>query len=882
MATTQPQAIHLKDYTPPAYLVDTADLHFDLGEKVTTVSSRLQFRRNPDHPGTSRPLVLFGRELELIALRLNGRSLDAAEYQTDEETLTVAEVPAEFLLELETRIRPSENTSLEGLYRSSGNFCTQCEAQGFRKITYYPDRPDVMARFTTTIVADKESCPVLLSNGNLVESGELAGGRHFARWEDPFRKPSYLFALVAGRLVKIEDGFTTRSGREVTLQIFVEERNRAKCDHAMASVKKAMRWDEEVFGLEYDLDIYMIVAVDDFNMGAMENKGLNVFNSKYVLARPETATDADFQAIEEVIGHEYFHNWTGNRVTCRDWFQLSLKEGLTVFRDQQFSADMTSRAVKRIEDVRLLRNAQFPEDAGPTAHPVRPASYVEINNFYTATVYHKGAEVIRMIHTLLGQDAFRAGLRLYLERHDGQAATVEDFVAAMAEAGRIDLDQFMRWYRQAGTPELTVTRSYDATAKTYALTVRQHTPAPPGQKEKEPFHIPLAIGLLDGRGNDLPLQLDGEERPSESGTRVLSLREKEEAFRFVGIAEKPVPSVLRGFSAPAKLAIDLSDEELAFLMAHDSDAFNRWEAGQQLATRVLLAMIDDLRASRPPAPNPVFIEAFAQTLADTAADPALIALALTLPTETYLAERMENADPEAIHQVREHLRRSLAEELQGSFRKTFHALADNEPYSIAPAAVGRRHLKNLCLAYLMTLAEAAPLKECLTQFREGSNMSDVLAALGCLANWQGPERQEELDAFYAKWQGDPLVVDKWLTLQATSRLPGTLKEVESLLHHPAFNLKNPNKVRALIGAFCQGNPARFHAADGAGYAFLGKRILELDPLNPQVASRLVLPLTRWRRYDENRQRMMRIQLERIAAPPGLSRDVFEMVSKSLG
>jgi aminopeptidase N len=881
MFPDQHHPINLKDYTPPPYLVDTVDLRFDLDEEVTLVQSRMQVRRNPDHSGGPAPLVLDGRGLVLRSLRLDGRTLSEGEYLLEEESLTLPEVPAEFVLEVETRIKPQENTALEGLYKSSGNYCTQCEAQGFRRITFYPDRPDVMARFSATIIADRQRYPVLLANGNLVEEGEMDGGRHFARWEDPFKKPCYLFALVAGQLVRIEDSFRTRSGREVVLRIYVEERNRDKCDHAMRSLKKAMRWDEEVFGLEYDLDIYMIVAVDDFNMGAMENKGLNIFNSKYVLARPETATDSDFQAIEEVIGHEYFHNWTGNRVTCRDWFQLSLKEGLTVFRDQQFSADMTSRAVKRIDDVRVLRNAQFPEDAGPMAHPVRPASYVEINNFYTTTVYNKGAEVIRMIHTLLGPDGFREGLRLYLQRHDGQAVTCDDFVRAMADAGGVDLEQFKLWYSQAGTPQLTAEGAYDSASRTYSLTVGQHTPATPGQEKKEPFHIPLAMGLLGRDGRDLPLRLVGEEAAA-AGTRVLSLRREEETFRFVDVPEAPVPSLLRGFSAPVRLRINLADSDLAFLMAHDSDEFNRWEAGQQLAVRVMLKLVEDFRKDKELVLSPVFVEAFGRTLTDAEADPALLAQALTLPTETYLGEMMEVIDPEAIHEVREFMRRDLAGRLREEFRRIHAANAPTGPYGIEPTEVGRRSLRNLCLAYLMTLDDRETLDGCLEQFRTGDNMTDVITALGCLANREAPERGEALEAFYRKWREDPLVIDKWFTLQATSRLPGTLEEVKRLTAHPAFNIKNPNRVRSLIGAFAQGNPVRFHDGRGDGYRFLADRVLEVNRLNPQVAARLVQPLSRWRRYDEDRRSLMQAELERIAAAPQLSRDVYEIVIKSLG
>jgi aminopeptidase N len=879
MNDTQHQPIHLKDYQPPAYLVESVELIFELGEESTLVKSRLNMTRNPAGKGGS--LVLDGRELTLRGLHLDRRTLAPNEYEVTEETLTVFDVPERFQLIVETEIKPRENTSLEGLYTSSGNFCTQCEAQGFRKITYYPDRPDVMAHFTVSILADKEKYPVLLSNGNLVTQIDLPDGRHLAKWVDPFKKPSYLFALVAGDLVRIEDTFVTASGREVKLHIYVEERNRDRCDHAMASLKKAMRWDEETFGLEYDLDVYMILAVDDFNMGAMENKGLNIFNSKYVLARPETATDADFQGIEGVIGHEYFHNWTGNRVTCRDWFQLSLKEGLTVFRDQEFSADMTSRAVKRIEEVRTLRNAQFPEDAGPMAHPVRPASYVEINNFYTMTVYNKGAELIRMYHTLLGPEGFRKGLRLYLERFDGQAATTDDFLQAMAEAGGRDLKQFSLWYSQGGTPEIEVETAYDEARKVYTLKVRQSCPPTPDQAEKQPFHIPLAVGLLDRSGDDLPLQLEGEEAPSGT-TRVLELRGEEEIFRFVGVPSEPVPSLLRDFSAPVRLRMETSDKDLAFLMAHDSDPFNRWEAGQRLSTRLMLGLIEECRAGREPVLGAGFIDAFRKLLLDREADPALLAQALVLPTETYLAEQMAVADPEAIHTVREFMRRTLAENLREDFIRVMDASGQEGPYSIDPSSVGRRSLKNLCLAYLMTLEEREIVGRCFDQFKGGDNMTDVAAALTCLANSEAPEREDALEAFSQKWRNDPLVMDKWFTLQATSRRPDTLEQVKRLMDHPAFNIKNPNKVRALIGAFCHGNPARFHDRSGAGYAFHADQVLALDSLNPQVAARLLGAATRWRKYDEARQGMMKAQIERIAAAPGISRDVYEIASKSLG
>ena len=879
MRDATPRTTLLRDYAPPPYRVETVDLRFELGEGTTRVGSTLRLRRDASTPpGT--PLVLDGQDLELVSLALDGVPLGPARYRTDPESLTVEDVPESFTLTVETRIRPEENTALEGLYRVGGLFCTQCEAEGFRKITYFPDRPDVMARYTTTVVADRETCPVLLSNGNPVERGELGDGRHWVRWEDPFPKPSYLFALVAGRLAEVSGSFVTRSGREVALRVYVESRNADQCAHALRSLQEAMRWDEEVFGREYDLDIYMIVAVDSFNMGAMENKGLNVFNSKYVLARPDTATDADYSGIQGVIAHEYFHNWTGNRVTCRDWFQLSLKEGLTVFRDQEFSADRNSRPVKRIADVRRLRTHQFAEDAGPMAHPVRPESYIEINNFYTSTVYEKGAEVVRMAHTLLGQQGFRRGMDLYFARHDGQAVTIEDFLGAMEDANGADLGQFRLWYSQAGTPEVSVREAYDPAAHTFELTLAQRCPPTPGQPGKRPMHIPVALGLLDARGKDLPLRLAGE--PAAGGTtRVLSLRDAEQTFRFVAVPERPVPSLFRGFSAPVRLRAEQGDGELAFLMTHDSDAFSRWDAGQRLATRVLLALCEDARAGRPLHCPDHLVHAFRRVLEEGAADPAFAAEALTLPGESYLMDEMAVADPETAHAAREFLRGALAAELAEPLTLAYHAHRGGGPYRVEPREMGQRALRNLCLAYLAEVPGPARAALAVAQLRQADNMTDTVGALGVLANLDVPERAEALDAFYRRWHSDPLVVDKWLTLQATSRLPGTLAEVERLLGHPAFDLRNPNRVRALVGAFAQGNPVRFHAASGEGYAFLADRVLELDPLNPQVAARMLGPMTRWRRFDPARQALLRAQLERVLGRPGLSRDVFEVASKSV-
>ncbi|MGQ9367472.1 aminopeptidase N [Azospirillum sp. ST 5-10] len=881
-----PKAILLQDYRPPAHLIDTVDLHFDLREDVTTVHATLAVRRNPAAAGADGetverpPLVLDGQRLELVSVALNGRPLTADCYAVDADRLTVPRVPDAFTLETVVRIKPQENTALEGLYKSSGNFCTQCEAEGFRKITYFPDRPDVMARYTTRIEADRARYPVLLSNGNLVDSGEAPGGRHWTRWEDPYPKPCYLFALVAGDLRCVEDRFRTASGRDVALRIYVEPGNEDKVDHAMASLKKAMAWDEEVFGLEYDLDVFNIVAVGDFNMGAMENKSLNVFNTKYVLAKPETATDQDFLNIEAVVAHEYFHNWTGNRVTCRDWFQLSLKEGLTVFRDQEFSADMNSRPVKRIAEVQRLRTVQFPEDSSAMAHPVRPASYVEINNFYTPTVYDKGAEVIRMMHTLLGKEGFRKGMDLYFQRHDGQAVTCDDFAAAMADASGVDLSQFKLWYSQSGTPSLDVAGRYDAAARTYRLTVRQSVPPTPGQPTKRPMHIPLAMGLLGPDGQDLPLRLAGEAAPVGT-SRVLELKGAEEVFEFQDVPARPVPSLLRGFSAPVRLNSDLADEDLAFLMAHDSDAFNRWEAGQTLGTRVLLGMIADRAAGRPAELPETYVAAFGALLEDAAGDPAFAAQALVLPGEAYLATQMDVVDPVAIHEVREHARRTLAAALRPRWLATYRANAGNQPFSVDAAAIGRRALKNLGLAYLMARPDEEALGLCLGQFHGAHAMTDVIAALQQLADTDAAERDDAVAGFYERWKGEPLVVDKWFMVQATSKRAGALADVTRLLSHPAFEIRNPNKVYALIGAFAGGNPVRFHDASGAGYAFLADQVLRLDPLNPQVAARLMGPFSRLRRFDADRQELMRGQLRRIVAQPDLSPDVYEVASKSL-
>ena len=880
MLRENPQPIYLKDYRPPRFLIDSVDLRFELDDDDTRVYSRMELRRNPAADPVDGSLRLDGEQLELLAISLNGESLDAQAYRLDAEGLTLPTVPDRFRLETEVLLHPAANTALEGLYRSGPMLCTQCEAEGFRKITYFLDRPDVMSRFRTTLVGDKARYPVLLSNGNPLQSRELEDGRHQATWEDPFPKPCYLFALVAGDLRRVEEDYTTASGRRVKLGIYVEPRNLDKCDHAMASLKRAMAWDEREYGREYDLDVYNIVAVNDFNMGAMENKGLNIFNSKYVLARPDTATDRDFQGIEGVIAHEYFHNWTGNRITCRDWFQLSLKEGFTVFRDQEFSSDMGSRGVKRIEDVRLLRSHQFAEDSGPMAHPVRPDAYIEINNFYTVTVYEKGAEVVRMQRNLLGAEGFRRATDLYFQRHDGQAVTTDDFVRCMADASDRDLEQFRRWYAQAGTPELQVSGRFDAASGIFELKVRQSCQPTPGQPEKAPLHMPFAVGLLDAEGRDLPLRLEGEgARPP--GTRMLELSAPEECFRFTALDAAPVPSLLRGFSAPVKVRYDYSDAELMFLMAHDSDGFNRWDAGQTLAQRVILALVTEPADDRVVQVPAGFVEAFRGALNGAGEDQALLAEVLTLPSESYLGDQMEVVDVDGIHAAREALRRRIARDLQQDLLALVERNREVGAYRIEPADIGRRTLKNSLLGYLMAAESEDAVELCLAQYRAGHNMTDVMAALALLADSAAPQREEVLADFEARWGEDPLVMDKWFGVQATATRPDTLRRVRSLMEHPAFSIRNPNKVRALIGAFAAGNPVCFHAADGSGYRFLVDRVLELDPLNPQVASRMLRLMARWRRYDSSRQALMQAQLRRVRDAAQVSRDLYEIAAKSL-
>jgi len=875
-----PSAIYLKDYRAPAYWIDQVEMEFDLAAQTTRVTTVLHVRRNEDIADAATPFQLDGDQVKLLSLSIDGSLLAADAYSVESEGLTITRVPAQFQLESVCEISPAQNTALEGLYASSRMLCTQCEAQGFRRITYFPDRPDVMSRFRVRLIADKKTYPVLLCNGNPVEEGELDNGRHYVVWEDPSLKPSYLFALVAGDLKFIEDAFVTMSGRKVQLRLYTEAENIHKCDHAMASLKQAMSWDEQTYGREYDLDIYMIVAVNDFNMGAMENKGLNIFNASCVLASPQTATDDDFYNIQSIIGHEYFHNWSGNRVTCRDWFQLSLKEGFTVFRDQEFSSDLNSRAVKRIDDVNMLRTFQFAEDNGPMAHPVRPDHYIEISNFYTVTVYNKGAEVVRMLRNLLGADGFRRGTDLYFQRHDGQAVTCDDFVKAMEDANGVTLSQFKHWYSQAGTPELDIHGEYDAAGKTYRLHMAQRTPATPGQAQKQPFQIPVAVGLLDSEGRDMPLHLQGTDT-ANAGTLILDVHAASQQFVFADVPQAPVLSVLRGFTAPVKVKLQRSEEELAFLLAHDSDDFNRWDAGQQLAMQALLRQVA-AHQSAEPLPEPVALkEALGKAMADPHIDKMLLSQILTLPSESYLADQMDVVDVDAIYHARLFSRRYLAQQLYMQFANLYAQNSSDAPYIFTSQEMARRALRSVCLSYLVETEQADAFQSCYTQFEAANNMTDQQAALACLSHFDTPLRQQALDAFYAQWQSDAQVVDKWLAIQARSRLPDTLDRVKRLMQQPAFTLSNPNKVRSLIGSFCRGNPVRFHALDGQGYAFLTENVLTLDKRNPQIAARLVQAMIRWQRYDTQRQALMQSSLQQILATKGLSRDTYEVVARSL-
>ena len=868
--TQQPQAKYRHDYRAPDYQITDIDLTFDLDAQKTVVTAVSQAVR---HGASDAPLRLNGEDLKLVSVHINDEPWTA--WKEEEGALVISNLPERFTLKIINEISPAANTALEGLYQSGDALCTQCEAEGFRHITYYLDRPDVLARFTTKIIADKIKYPVLLSNGNRVAQGELENGRHWVQWQDPFPKPCYLFALVAGDFDVLRDTFTTRSGREVALELYVDRGNLDRAPWAMTSLKNSMKWDEERFGLEYDLDIYMIVAVDFFNMGAMENKGLNIFNSKSGLARTDTATDKDYLDIERVIGHEYFHNWTGNRVTCRDWFQLSLKEGLTVFRDQEFSSDLGSRAVNRINNVRTMRGLQFAEDASPMAHPIRPDMVIEMNNFYTLTVYEKGAEVIRMIHTLLGEENFQKGMQLYFERHDGSAATCDDFVQAMEDASNVDLSHFRRWYSQSGTPIVTVKDDYNPETEQYTLTISQRTPATPDQAEKQPLHIPFAIELYDNEGKVIPLQKGGH--PVNS---VLNVTQAEQTFVFDNVYFQPVPALLCEFSAPVKLEYKWSDQQLTFLMRHARNDFSRWDAAQSLlATYIKLNVARHQQGQ--PLSLPVHVaDAFRAVLLDEKIDPALAAEILTLPSVNEMAELFDIIDPIAIAEVREALTRTLATELADELLAIYNANYQSE-YRVEHEDIAKRTLRNACLRFLAFgethLADVLVSK----QYHEANNMTDALAALSAAVAAQLPCRDALMQEYDDKWHQNGLVMDKWFILQATSPAANVLETVRGLLQHRSFTMSNPNRIRSLIGAFAGSNPAAFHAEDGSGYQFLVEMLTDLNSRNPQVASRLIEPLIRLKRYDAKRQEKMRAALEQLKGLENLSGDLYEKITKAL-
>ncbi len=883
MKTDVPRSIQLKDYAVPAYLIDTVDLDVVLHASATRVRSRLKVRRNPASD-LAGPLHLDGEGLTLEQIKIDGHVLSPADYTLTETALVLPRPPEKpFKLDIVTVIDPGANTALQGLYRSKGIYCTQCEAQGFRRITYFLDRPDILARYTTRIEADIEEASVLLGNGNPVERGTLERGRrHYAVWKDPHPKPCYLFALVGGNLMSTASTFHTRSGRKVDLTIYVEPGKEARCGWAMDSLKRSMAWDERRFGREYDLDVFNIVAVSDFNMGAMENKGLNIFNDRLVLASPETATDATYEAIEAVIAHEYFHNWTGNRITCRDWFQLCLKEGLTVFRDQEFSSDERSRTAQRIQDVRQLKARQFPEDAGPLAHPVRPESYIEINNFYTATVYEKGAEVCRMLQTILGPAGFDRGLDLYFERYDGQAATVEDFLACFTDATGVDLNQFKLWYSQAGTPEVIARFSHDAARRRAELTLEQVMRAGLGDTKKKPFHIPVALGFVGADGRDMALTPDGAATYGQGPNQgLVHLTKRSQTFRFANVPARPVLSLLRGFSAPVNLTFDQSDDDLAFLMRHDPDLYNRWQAGQDYALRILVAAVADIRAGRRPGKPVQLIEAMAACLADTGIEPALTAHILALPAESEVARKIaHDIDPAAIHLACRTLRRQVATALGPVLVALYQAMDAKGRYAPDAESAGRRAARNTALALLTARGRAEDVARTALHFSSARNATDEIDALGILADVRGPERTRAFEHFYDKWQGDHLVIDNWFALQAASKLPSCLATVRRLTRDPLFQPKNPNKLRSLIGVFA-GNTVNFNRPDGAGYEFVATKVLEIDAFNPQVASRILTSFRSWRSLESGRRKLARRALARIAKERTSSRDVHEIVSRIL-
>ncbi|EPE6126904.1 aminopeptidase N [Vibrio parahaemolyticus] len=862
-----PQAKYRKDYQAPSHTITDIDLTFDLYDNDTIVTALSKVVQK----GESTTLELDGEGLELRSVKVNGE--DWAHHEVKEASLVLSDLPAEFELEIITKIDPEANTALEGLYKSGGAFCTQCEAEGFRRITYYLDRPDVLAKYTTKVIADKATYPYLLSNGNRIAQGEAENGRHWVQWQDPHPKPAYLFALVAGDFDVLRDKYTTMSGRNVDLEIFVDKGNLDRAGHAMTSLINSMKWDEERFGLEYDLDIYMIVAVDFFNMGAMENKGLNIFNSKFVLANDQTGTDRDYLGIEAVIGHEYFHNWTGNRVTCRDWFQLSLKEGLTVFRDQEFSSDLGSRAVNRIDNVRIIRGPQFAEDASPMSHPIRPDKVIEMNNFYTLTVYEKGSEVIRMYHTLLGEEGFQKGMKLYFERHDGTAATCEDFVSAMEDATGVELKQFRLWYSQSGTPTLRVNSEYNAEAKTYALTVEQFTEATQDQAEKQALHIPFDIELYDSKGQIIPLIINGE-----SVHNVLDIKQDKQTFVFENVAEQPVPSLLREFSAPVKLEYDYSDAELIFLMKHATNDFARWDASQMLLAKYIRQNVNNVQTGSEVQLSEDLIDAFRGVLLDENLEPAFIAQVFSLPSINEITGWYKQIDVDAVDTVLNSITVSLSAALEDELSATYHTLKQAE-YTIDHAAIGKRALRNQCLQFLAHTDKGNTLVK--AQYEAANNMTDTIAAMSA-ANSAQLECREELMADYSdKWKHDGLVMDKWFALQGTNPAEDALEKVKATMNHEAFSLKNPNRTRSLIGSFLSANPVRFHDKSGSGYQFAGDILRQLNDSNPQVASRMIDPLLKFRKYDEARQAMIRAELEKLKAMDNLAKDLFEKVTKAL-
>ena len=885
---TLPPVKRRLDYRAPAFLVHDVDLEFELDPEATSVRARLRVGRNPAATSADRgaPLVLDCENQNGIEVLVDGRAPASGRVEIGPGAIIVRDLPDSAAVEVRSRNAPAANSALEGLYLTSGVFCTQCEPEGFRRITAFPDRPDVLSRYRTTIVAARDRCPVLLSNGNRVAAGELPGGRHFATWEDPFPKPSYLFALVAGDLAVLEDRFVTRSGREVALRIYSTPANLARCGHAMRSLQRAMRWDEERYGREYDLDAFMIFCADDFNMGAMENKGLNIFNSRMLLADPATATDADFEAIEGIVGHEYFHNWTGNRVTCRDWFQLSLKEGLTVFRDQEFSSDMASRAVTRIGAVEYLRRDQFAEDAAPMAHPVRPDAYREINNFYTATVYEKGAEVIRMQHTLLGAERFRRGMDLYFERHDGQAVTCDDFVAAMEDASGVDLRQFRRWYAEAGTPRVAVKGEWDRGSRRYRLELVQRLPSR-GGASRPPLHMPFAVGLVGPDGRDLPLRLASEPAAGAT-TRVFELRAEREVLEFADIGAKPVPSLFRGLSAPVEVEFDYGDEDLALLATRDSDPVNRWDAAQRLMANAILAVASARRtgadaqggAAVPVAPS--LSRTVAALLADETSDPALVALAMSPPDPAWVAAQQPVIDVDGVSAGWALVRRELAKLHRAAFEAAWERSHPREPWAPTPAQAGRRRLANVVLGWLGALDDDRAHRQARAQFDTATSMTDALGALAALRDSASPTAEELLSRFEARWRGEPLVLDKWFALQARSHAPGALERVRALVAHPHYNGRNPNRVRALVGAFVRDNFPGFHRADGAGYEFAATQVRALDRSNPQLAASIAGAFRLWRRFDSRRQALMEQALARIARSRDLSPDTSEIVARTLG